>query len=203
MTRIYFVILSACVALGMFAGTAFAANAVSPDDGTLLDLARPIFDAIMNGQAWLAAALAVVFATAATRKYLPDAYGGRFIRGDVGGVLTAFSISFGGALATALAAGSSMSGQLALTGLKVALAAAGGYSVLHKLASAMIATKWYQSKAPAWLKTIVAFALGMLGSSAAARAKAIDKSKAAGSAAVAAKPAQGVAGVVGKAREVE
>lgn len=186
----------ALVLLG-FTATAFAAGEVlSPEDGSLLDLARPVFDAIMHGNWWLGAALAVVMLCAMSRRYLPDAWGGRFIRGDVGGVLLAFAMAFGGAMATVLTAGAAMSGAVAMTALKVALAAAGGYTAIHKLASSLVATAWFQGKAPAWLKSVVGMALSMLGSN------AIAKAEAAGKAAVEAKPAPGAVGIVGAPTDV-
>lgn len=199
MNRALSFIMLVGLALAGFTATAFAAGQVVPDE-SLLDLAKPIYDAIMTGQAWLAAALSVVFLTAAARKYLPDGYGGRFIRGDVGGMLTAFVVSFAGAIATGLvAAGTkSLTAALALTGLKVGLAAVGGFVALHKLATALVATKWYQDKVPGPVKTVVAFVLGLIGSSAAARAKVIATAEKAGDDAVKANPSKGVDGIIGK-----
>ncbi len=179
-----------------FAATAFASGATTTDEGSLLDMARPIFDAVMHGQWWLGASLALVFACAATRKYLPDSWGGKFVRGDLGGMLTAFAMSFGGAAATALAAGASMSGALAFMAVKVALAAVGGYKALHEIGKWFAATAWFQTKAPNWLKMIVTFVLSMIGSS------AIAKAEAAGKAAVEAKPAPGAAVVVGEGTDL-
>ncbi len=177
-------LFSVCLLVG-FTATAFAAGTASPDDGSLLDLARPVFDAVMHGQWWLGASLAVVLLCAAARKYLPDNYGGKFIRGDVGGVLLAFMMSFGGAVATALTAGAAMSGLVALTALKIALAAAGGYTVIHKLASAFVASVWFQSHAPGWLKLGLGYLLALVGSN------AIEKAEAAGKQAVETNPAKG------------
>lgn len=185
------------VAFLSFGATSAAATAVAPDDGSLLDLARPVLDAVTHGNYWLAAALAVVVIVAAVRKHLPDAWGGKLLRSDVGGVASAFAVAFAGALATTIAAGSAMSGGIALAALKVALGAAGGFAALHKLASALVATGWYQAKAPAWLKSVVALLLSLIGSS------AIKKADAAGDAAVKASPAQGVAAVTGPASEIE
>lgn len=181
-----------------FGATAAAASAVAPEDGSVLDLARPVFDAIMNGHYWMAAALAVVFLTAATRRYLPDGYGGRFVRSDVGGMLTAFLMAFGGAVANGLAAigTDAMTAALALTGLKVGLGAIGGFIALHKLATALTGTKWWNAKAPAWLKAGVGFLLMLIGSSAAKKAEA------AGDAAVKANPPAGATGSAGTPLEL-
>ncbi len=189
MTKFLTALTALCLLAFAFAATAVAAGAVTPEDGSLLDLARPIFDAVMHGQWWLGAALAVVFVTAATRRYLPDAYGGKFARGDVGGLITAFLIAFGGALATTFAApGAVMSGAVLLVGLKVGLGAVGGFVALNQLAKALAGTEWFKTKAPAWLRTGLTFLLALIGSS------AIAKAEKAGDAAVAANPATGGAG---------
>lgn len=172
-----------------FTTTALAADAATGGgDGSLLDLARPVFDAVMHGQWWLGAALGVVFLCALARKYLPERYK-TGIRGDVTGIGLAFAMSFAGALATGLAAigTNALSGALAFTAFKVAIVAAGGYSILHKLATALTHTAWFQLKAPAWLKTALAFIMMIIGSNAVAKAEA------AGDAAVKANPAPGAA----------
>lgn len=184
-----------------FSAMAFASGATTTDEGSLLDMARPIFDAVMHGQWWLGAALALVFACAAIRKYLPDSWGGKFARSDFGGMLTAFGMSFGGAAATAFAAmGTAVSFAMvpgvAFMALKVAIFAVGGYKAIHELGKWVTSTAWYQTKAPAIVKTIVSFVLSMIGSS------AIAKAEAAGKAAVEAKPAPGAASVVGEGTDL-
>jgi hypothetical protein len=185
--------------LVIFTATALASTAaVSPDEGSLLELARPIFDAVMHGNWWLAAAGAVMLLTAAARRHLPNGYGGRFIRGDVGGMVTAFTFAYGGAIATTMAApGATMSAAVMLAALKIGGMAVGGFVALHKLAQALVATKWFQAKAPAWLRTGLGLVLSLIGSS------AIKKAEKAGQAAVDAKPATGIVGVVGKPTEIE
>lgn len=191
-TKILTFLSTLAVAFFSFGATATAANAVAPDDGSLLDLARPVLDAIVAGHGWLAAALAVVMIVAAVRRYLPDAYGGKFARSDVGGIVAAFAVAFAGAVATSLTAGAAMSAGIALAAVKVALGAAGGYSILHKLAGALVATKWWAEHAPAWLKSVVALVLSLIGSS------AISKAERAGQDAVEASPAKGPEAVVGE-----
>lgn len=171
-----------------FAGTALAATPLTPDDGSLLELAKPMLDAVKNGQGWLAAALGVMFFTALARRKLPDRFGGAFVRGDTGGMITAFVFAFAGAVATAATAEgfAGMTGGLAVAGLKVALAAIGGFVALHKMATAFTATKWWREKCPASVRFAVELVLKLIGSSAA------DKAKAAGDAAVKAKPSTGM-----------
>ncbi len=175
-----------------FVATAFAAGEVTPDDGSLLDLARPVFDAVMHGQYWAGAALAVVMLCAVTRRYMPEAWKSG-AKGDVIGTALAFGMASAGALGTGLLAQgtNALTMALAIAALKIGAVAVGGYTVLHKLASALVATAWFQEKAPAWLKTGVGFALMMFGS------RAIEKAEAAGEAAVAANPAGGANAVTG------
>lgn len=170
-----------------FVGVSLAAGAAAPDDGTLRDLG-PILDAVKSGNGWLAAALAVVFATAFARRKLPDRMGGTFVRGDLGGMLCAFIIATAGAVGTAAAAQgfAGMNGKLAFTAFHVGVAAVGGFVVLHKLASALTSTKWWSNHAPMWLKLSVELVLKYVGSDAAEQAKA------AGDAAVKAHPAPGM-----------
>lgn len=180
-----------------FTATAIAAGAVAPDDGSLLDLAKPVYDAVVNGNYWLAAAVGVVFLTAATRKYLPDAYGGKFARGQWGGRATAFIYAFAGALATTFAApGAAMSMAVLLTAFKVGTAAIGGWMVLHGLAKWLTTTKFWNEKMPAPVKMVVGFILGLMGSN------AIKKAEAAGQKAVDENPPQGGAGPTGNVTEI-
>lgn len=175
-----------------FASAAIAATPLTPDDGSLLDLARPVFDAIVHGNYWLAAALAVVLLTAAAKKYLPDAYGGRLVRSELGAMATAFVLAFAGALATTFAApGAAMTMAVLMAALKIGTAAVGGFMILHKLVGVLAATKWYQEKMPAPVKALVAFIMGMIGSS------AVKKAEEAGAKAVEANPAKGPEAVVG------
>jgi hypothetical protein len=176
--------------LAAFAGTAFAAGAVAPADGSLLDLARPIFDAVMHGQYWIAASLALVMLTALARKYgtgkLP------FLATGAGAAILVLVGSFGGALATALLAGSAISLGLAFTALKVAFAAAGGFSLAKSLVAPLL--RKIQAKAPIWAQPIFGILFWAF-----ERPEALATAEAAGAAAVKAAPAKGAAGVLKKA----
>ncbi len=173
-----------------FVGTAFAAGAVKPEDGSLLDLAKPILEAIKNGNGWLAAALAVVFVLAAAKRYTPATWKlGRFFHSDVGGMLSAFVFSFAGAIATTtasfVAGGPGMTTAIMLAALKVGTFAIGGFVAIHKLATWFVGTAWFQNHAPGWLKSGVGLLLALIGSN------AVEKAEAAGAAAVEANPAPG------------
>ncbi len=143
-----------------FTATAYAADTVS--DGTLLDMAKPIFDAVTHGQYWLGASLALVLAVALFKRYAPAGKLQDFAHSDAGGSLLVLLGSFGGALGTALLAGGTgmISMALVWTALKVALGAAGGYSLLKKLIiDPLMASTWYQEKAPSWLKSVMMLVL--------------------------------------------
>lgn len=200
LSRLWMPISIALLLLCSFVGTALAATQATGEDQSLLDLARPVLDAIVAGQYWIAAALAVVLLTAAAAKYLPDAYGGKYVRSSLGKMATAALMSFAGGVATWMTAhGVSVpsAATFAAAG-HVALAAIGGWMILHKLATELTATKWYAGKAPAWLKALLAFVLSIVGSSAAVKAKA----EAAGEAAVAANPAPGTTPTAGEPTDI-
>lgn len=164
------------------AGTAFAGTAAGGDDGSLLELARPVLDAVLAKDPGLAAALALVLVAAAARRY-----GGKrwaFLNTDAGGALTVLVGSFGGAVAAAFKAGMTFSPGLAWTALGVAAAAAGGW----KLIKSVLVDPWLGPLADrhAWLRP-VKILLDFLFK----KPDPIAAAVAAGDAAVKAKPAPG------------
>lgn len=177
-----------------FAGTALAAGAALPDDASLLEYARPVFDAIVHGQWWIAAASALILVVAAARKYAPTegrfGWTGRVLASTPGVMASTFLLSFAGAVVTALMAlGPSgvMSWAIAKTALLVGVTAIGTWKALHSLATWAVSTEFYKSKVPAWVQSLVATVLALIGSN------AIAKAEAAGQRAVDAKPATGAA----------
>jgi hypothetical protein len=150
------------------------------------DLLKPVIEAVGRGDFALASVLVIIPAVALTRRYLPDGFGGKFARGDVGGMVAAFFYAAAGSSATALMApGVHFTSSVALAALKFGLGAIGGFVALHKLAVALVATKWWNEKAPAPLKFAVSLVLKFIGSD------AQEQAKAAGDAAVKEKPATG------------
>lgn len=180
------------------AGTVFASSAVAQvvpsTDGNIWDLAKPVLDAVKGGQYAFAAALGLVFLVAAIRKY----HGTRwpFLNTDAGGALLTLVASFGGAMATGMAAtgAKALTFGLAWASVGIAVMAAGGYSLIKKmLVDPLLASAWYANKAPAWFKSIMSLVLWIF-----VRPDPVVDAEAAGKAAVAAKPAGGVEAVVGK-----
>lgn len=177
-------IIFALALVAGFTGTALAADAVSASDPSMTDAAKAIFDAVMHGQWWAAAALGVVLACAAARRYLPSKWT-EGTKGDIIGTAMAFLMAGAGAIATVMAApGAAMTTGVALTALKIGVAAIGGYNIIHKLASWAVAS----GKLPAWALPIVKLLTSLVGSNAVAKAERL------GDKAVAASPPKGMSG---------
>lgn len=164
----------------------------------LISLAKPILAAVMSGQWAAGAALALVLLVAATRKYGAKRW--PVLATDAGGTAMTLVGSFGGALATALLAGSAPTLALVWAALGIAVAASGGYTMIKRLALPLLGA--IVDRLPAWASapakavlTVVASLLGAGG--------AVQKAEKAGKDAVEAKPATGAAGVVGKPRDVD
>lgn len=168
-------------------GVAFAAG----EDGNLLDLARPVFDAVMSGHYAYAAALALVLAVALARRYGAKQW--PWLAGDVGGTLLVLVGSFGGAAATALTGGAAVSLGLVWTSIQVAAGASGGYTMIKRLVIPTLAK--LVSKLPPLFQKPFKLILWMFEGNAA-------KAGAAGQAAVAANPASGLEGLAGKSKDV-
>ena len=170
--------------------TAFAAGAASPQDGNLVDSAKLIWEAATGHHWWLAASLALVAGVAAFKHYAPGK-AGEWARGDKGGPILVLIGAFGGALATGLAASGTdaLSLSMAWAALQVAAGAAGGYALIKNLVvDPLLKSKWYQDKAPAWLRAILDIGVWAFTKPAADVVKEAEK---AGDQAVAAKPAEG------------
>ncbi len=170
--------------LGAFTSTALAQSvAASPDTATLL---QQIFDSIAHGQGWAGAATGVVLACALARKYMPAAWT-EGTKGDIVGTATAFVMAFAGSIAAhAIAPGATMTMAVFATAAKIGVAANGGYTIIHKVASWLVA--W--GKLPPWATSVLSLVTALAGSNAVTLAKA----DAAGAAAVAADPPKGMAG---------
>ncbi len=184
-----------------FVGTAAAATELEPPGGSLLDLAKPIFEAVMSGQWALGAALALVLLVAVARRYLAPKWS--FLGTELGVALMVVVGSFGGALATAFAAGAGASGGVLWAALGIAVSAAGGWKL------AKIALNQFEpwvlrqiEKLPAAGQTIARAIWSMLTWWLHKPGDAeIAKAEAAGAAAVTAQPSNGISGVLGEPNE--
>lgn len=185
------------IAFFAFLGTAFAANVATGDEESLLDLAKPILEAVKGGDYFLAAACALILGAAALRKYGAKRW--PFFATKPGGALLMLLASFSGALATSATAGEVPSAGLAWAAFKVSIAAAGGYSLISVLVIDPL-RPWMETKAPAWLRT--AFnALAWVFT--APTNPALEEATKAGDEAVKANPAPGTKPTLGEPTDVE
>ena len=140
-------------ALAFIAMPALAlAGAVSPSDQPVIDLARLIYEGVIGGHYFAAAAGALVLVTAVLRRYGAQLI--PWLASDVGGTALAFAGSLGGALLTAALGGAHLSWWLAWQAFQVGAAAVGGYVALKRLVINPLrprAASW-----PTWARAIFA-----------------------------------------------
>jgi hypothetical protein len=197
--RVIVKVTSVFILVFMFAFTAaaFAAGAATPDDGSLLELLRPVYDAFASGRYLYAGMLSLVLVVAVLKRYAPEKYGIRaFVHGDAGGALLTLLAAFGGAMATSLAAGAGASWMMVKTATMIAIGAAGGYSLIKKLIVEPI-LKPLAAKAPAWAQPIFSLVFWIFD-----KPTPVEKAEADGQAAVDAHPPTGVDGAAGKPTEI-
>lgn len=182
-----------------FGATAFAADTAtsSTDSSSLLELLKPVYDAVTAKNYALAGALGLVALVALIKRYL----GGRipWLHSDAGGATTTLLMAFGTAMATSLAPGAHLSFDMAKGALLVAFAAAGGYAMLKKLLAPLLES--LSAKAPPWAQVILRLVLWVFDKPAARDQVLADASKA-GDTAVAANPAGGITAVTGASTDV-
>lgn len=187
--RTLLIISSAIALVATFAGVSFAANAAAPEDGSWLDLLRPIYDAFAHGQYVLAGALALIPVVVVLRRYAAPRV--EWLRSDLAAAGMTLAAAFGASMAAALGGGVAVSWAIVCNAGKIALTAAGGYSLLKPFALRLI------SLLPAWaapLATILEWVFG--------KPAVISEAEKAGADAVAAKPPTGADGVVGKPEDL-
>jgi hypothetical protein len=165
----------------------------------LLSLAKPVLAAVMSGQWAAGACLALVLLVAAARKHGAKRWPA--LATDAGGTALTLAGSFGGALATALLAGSAPTLALVWTALGIAVAASGGYTMIKRLALPLLGA--IVARLPAWASAPAKAVLEVVASLLGAGPAAIKKAETAGKEAVDAKPATGAAGVMGATREID
>ncbi len=196
------ILTAALVTLLSFGAVAHAQTVVAAPDGSILDLARPVFDAFSGGHYAYAAALLVILGVALVKRYLGDRYA--WLHSDVGGTAMALIVASATAMAAALAApGAVVTFGLLKTALLVGVGAAGGFAVLKALVIEPI-LKPLAAKAPAWMQPLFAVLFWVFDKTPAAQAAAeTAKAEAAGTAAVAAAPGAGVTAALGQPTDVK
>lgn len=186
-----------------FTAVAHAATAVTgSDDVSILDLARPVFEAFSNGQYALMGMLTVLLVVAALKKYLGDAI--PFLHSNAGGSLLVLIGSTATAGAAALAApGGVFSLHLLWMAVLVGVSAAGAYTLLKNLVVDPF-LKPLAARAPKWLQPILGLVLWIFDHAGHDDVlPAVVVAEKAGSDAVVASPATGVEGVVGVPTELK
>lgn len=171
-----------------------ASNSVAPDDGNLLDLARPIFDAIMAGHYIAAAAAALVFSMALLKRYAPGKVG-EFVHSNTGGSLTTLLMAMGGSLLTATMGGAPWEWGMLWAALMVGVVAMGGYTAIKRLIVRPLLIP-LQKRLPVWAQPVLGMILWMFDSKFGGK-DPVKEAEAAGEAAVATKPSDGANSVVG------
>lgn len=183
----------------VFTATAFAQGSLAGADVSILDLAKPVYEAVMSGDWWIATSFGLVLMVAAFKRYAPGK-AGELANTDLGGALLVLVGAFGGALGTGLLASGTDVLTLALVtaSFKIAFSAAGGYALVKKLLVPVV--EKIALKAPAWAQPLFAM---LLWAFAKPEPVAIVDAEKAGQAAVDAAPAPGIDSVVGPPTEID
>lgn len=197
MKIIHWLGLGSALALLAVCGHAAAAAATSlavSDEASILDLLRPVYEALTGGQYAYGTLLAIVAAVALTKRFVPIAW----LHTDTGGsVLVAI-----GTTAAALAASVATPGaHVTLSGLsaafKAGLLAAGGYVFIKNVVITPL-----MPRLPVWLQKILTPILWVFDGTMKPSAVALKESIDAGNNAIILKPVQGVVSIVGEAKDV-
>lgn len=182
-----------------FAGTVFAAGEVAGPDGSLPDLLKPIWEAATGHHWWLMASLGLVACVALFKRYAPGK-AQVWSHTDFGASILVLAGSFGGALATGLATAGTDAVSFGMVegALKVAFGAAGGYALLKALVVGPLLGSALWQKIPSAVRTPIELVLRFVFE----KSQVAKEAEKAGEAAVIAKPAEGVDGVIGKSTEL-
>jgi len=165
--------------------------------GSMLDMLSPVYEAFAGGHYAYCAALGIILLVALIKRYGGDMWPA--LHGDLGGSLLTLAAAAATAMATALAVpGAHITLALLKSSLLVGVGAAGGYSMLKRLA--MPALLALQAKLPLWAQPICRLVLWIFDKPTAVDAQVAAAT--AGAAAVAAAPPQGAAATAGKPTDV-
>lgn len=194
MKRIKAFIIAAAVGIGALAATATVAHAAQEPESiteSITELAKPVLDAVLAGDWFIAAALALVLFVGLFTRYAPDRWT-RHSAVKAGAVLVG---AFGGALATTVAAGAPFAASTFWVAFKIAISAAGGYSMFKALVVPLL--KKANDKMPKWLQPVLGLLLKIFESQ-----DPEERAQAAGDKAVADNPSTGAAGVTGEPKDI-
>ena len=187
-----------------FVATAHAATGAEVATESIIDQAGPVFDAVMAGKYWYAAALALMVVVAfVQRNGTKVPVVGKYLtwtKSSWGAPLLVVLASVTGALATALAAGAAPSLGMLWAALGIAVGAGGAWKFGKEIGGPLL--RAIRDKLPAPLRPLVSVALWALERAFSNEAR-VKKAEAAGDAAVKKNPPTGLDGVTGPATEIE
>lgn len=170
--------LTAALSLFAFLILSFVgASLAMAQSDDIVALAKPVLDAVLSGNYVYAAALFLVLGVALVRRYGGSRW--PILSSKLAAPFLVLAGAFGAAMATSLGAGAGITLAMTWGALKVAIYAAGGYSLLKPILERL------QKHAPMWMDPLFSI-VGMVFSS---RVKAAE---AAGRAAVKASPSNGI-----------
>lgn len=193
-------ILLGIVGLVSFTTVAHAATAVDGGDTSLLDLARPVYEAFAGGHYALSAFLIVLLMVALTKRYLGDKIA--WLHSNMGGSAMALIAAFASAaIAGLVAPGATVTFGLMKTALMAGVFAAGGYAVLKNLVVDPI-LKPLSAKAPTWMQPIFSAVFWIFDHSVTDNTVTIATAERVGDAAVVANPGKGIGVIVGNPGDV-
>lgn len=128
-----------------FFGVAAAQSTAGGSESSLLELARPVLEAVVSGKPGLATALALILAAALARRYLAPRVA--FFASDAGASVLVLLSAFGAAMAAAITGGAQWSPALTWKALAIAVPAAGGFSLAKPVIRAIEARYPWAAKA--------------------------------------------------------
>lgn len=164
------------------------------DDASLLDLLKPVYDALTGGRYAYGTVLGLIALTAVIKRYASIDW----LHTDTGGSALVATGALLAALATGLASpGAVITVSLMAGAFKAGLIAAGGYAFVKNVLITPLLPHL-----PDWLQKVLSPILWVFDNSGKPAAVVIAESVEAGAAAVEATPATGVIGIVGAPRDI-
>lgn len=130
--------LTALVPILVHAQEAAPAFVLPSDPTDLGAMAKLAFDAVINKQWGLLAALLVTVTVASLRKFVPETTKvGTWLRSKLGGIITNFVLSLSGAFSAMLMSGAPFSVDLVFKAVSIALTASGGWAIYKNISEAV------------------------------------------------------------------
>lgn len=184
----------ACLAVCGHQVAAAATSLAVPDEASVLDLLRPVYDALTGGQYTYGTLLLIVAAVALTKRFVPLPW----LHTDTGGsVLVAIGTTAAALAVSAAIPGTQLSIGAVSAAFKAGIMAAGGYVFIKNVIITPLLPRL-----PAWLQKILTPILWVFDGSMKPGEVALKEAVAEGNKAILIKPSQGVVSIVGDAKDV-